>query len=215
MENYSQYFAEIIKASSTGPLGILALIILIIGILAYHFFRNERAAIKLTVFFTLVGMSMVSFAMSFYKTEVFVPNVENSADVVASIEHGSSEQPAPAVPSVPSRPPVAMVPTERTAQPSITSTRPTARMLETATDTAVPTSTDVTARSHVDVPDRAATAVARQDCGTAWSEWIDVGKDVGNPCPAGCNRGNELGKSIRMVGFPPRPQAKHKFQCWK
>jgi hypothetical protein len=59
------------------------------------------------------------------------------------------------------------------------------------------------------------TAAARTDCGTAWSGWVDVGGGVGNPCPSGCTRGEELGQSYRVVGFPPRPQTKHKFQCWR
>jgi uncharacterized protein DUF5360 len=58
-------------------------------------------------------------------------------------------------------------------------------------------------------------APARVDCGTAWSGWIDVGGAVGNPCPSGCSRGEELGQSYRAVGFPPRPQTQHKFQCWR
>jgi hypothetical protein len=49
----------------------------------------------------------------------------------------------------------------------------------------------------------------------AWTGWINVGGDVGNPCPPGCERGAELGQSFRAVGFPPRPQVKHKFQCWR
>lgn len=53
------------------------------------------------------------------------------------------------------------------------------------------------------------------DCGTAWSGWIEVGGAVGNPCPSGCSRGEELGQSYRVVGFPPRPQTQHKFQCWR
>lgn len=56
---------------------------------------------------------------------------------------------------------------------------------------------------------------ARVDCGAAWSGWIDVGGGVGNPCPSGCSRGEELGQSYRVVGFPPRPQTQHKFQCWR
>lgn len=56
---------------------------------------------------------------------------------------------------------------------------------------------------------------ARTDCGTAWSGWVDAGGAVGNPCPSGCTRGAELGQSYRAVGFPPRPQTKHKFQCWR
>ena len=58
-------------------------------------------------------------------------------------------------------------------------------------------------------------APARVDCGTAWTGWVDVGGAVGSPCPTGCSRGAELGQSFRAVGFPPRPQVKHKFQCWR
>jgi hypothetical protein len=59
-----------------------------------------------------------------------------------------------------------------------------------------------------------AKASTRKDCGTAWTGWVDVGGSVGNPCPSACTRGAELGQSLRAVGFPPRPQVKHKFQCW-
>jgi hypothetical protein len=61
----------------------------------------------------------------------------------------------------------------------------------------------------------ASKAAARIDCGTAWTGWVNVGGSVGNPCPSGCARGAELGQSYRAVGFPPRPQVKHKFQCWR
>ena len=56
---------------------------------------------------------------------------------------------------------------------------------------------------------------ARIDCGTEWSGWIEIGGPVGNPCPSACARGDELGQSYRAVGLPPRPQTKHKFQCWR
>jgi hypothetical protein len=55
----------------------------------------------------------------------------------------------------------------------------------------------------------------RTDCGAHWSGWIEVGGAVGSPCPTGCSRGDELGQSYRLVGFPPRPQTQHKFQCWR
>lgn len=59
-------------------------------------------------------------------------------------------------------------------------------------------------------------AVARTDCGNSWSGWTEVGGAVGNPCPAGCTRGDELGQSYRVVGIlPPRPQTQHNFQCWR
>jgi hypothetical protein len=55
----------------------------------------------------------------------------------------------------------------------------------------------------------------RVDCGRHWTGWVDVGSRVGSPCPSGCERGQEVGQSLRMVHFPPRPQIKHKFQCWR
>ena len=60
-----------------------------------------------------------------------------------------------------------------------------------------------------------AQAPVRTDCGTAWTGWVNPGSGVGSPCPAGCERGAELGQSFRAVGLPPRPQVKHKFQCWR
>jgi len=57
-------------------------------------------------------------------------------------------------------------------------------------------------------------AEPRTDCGTAWTGWVNPGAGVGDPCPQSCLRGDELGQTYRVVGFPPRPQTKHKFQCW-
>jgi hypothetical protein len=71
------------------------------------------------------------------------------------------------------------------------------------------------AASQPTTPPPPPVTAARTDCGTAWTGWVDVGGSVGNPCPAGCTRGAELGQSYRAVGFPPRPQTKHKFQCWR
>lgn len=51
------------------------------------------------------------------------------------------------------------------------------------------------------------------DCGQHWSDWVEVGGGVGNPCPAGCTRQEEVGQDHRLVGLTPRPQTKHKFQC--
>jgi hypothetical protein len=59
------------------------------------------------------------------------------------------------------------------------------------------------------------TAPTRVDCGIAATGWVNVGGGVGDPCPSGCVRGAELGQSYRAVGFPPRPQTQHRFQCWR
>ncbi|EJG0043546.1 hypothetical protein [Vibrio parahaemolyticus] len=59
------------------------------------------------------------------------------------------------------------------------------------------------------------TVTERVDCGEHWTGWKEVGAGIGSPCPSGCYRGAELGQSYRSVGFPPRPQVKKKFQCWR
>lgn len=63
-----------------------------------------------------------------------------------------------------------------------------------------------------------APAPTRRDCGTAWTAWVDVG-DVGSEalhaCRVGCVRGQELAKAFRVVGFPPSPEVRFKFQCWQ
>lgn len=55
----------------------------------------------------------------------------------------------------------------------------------------------------------------RVDCGQLWAGWGETGVDVGDPCPEGCYRGQEFGQRYRVVGFPPVPEVKHKFQCWR
>ena len=54
----------------------------------------------------------------------------------------------------------------------------------------------------------------KNDCGSHWTGWISVGGGVGSPCPAGCERGEEVGQAgPRFVDFF-KPQFKHKFQCY-
>jgi hypothetical protein len=52
------------------------------------------------------------------------------------------------------------------------------------------------------------------DCGTGWSGFIRSGNGMGNPCPAGCYRGNILRKQMRMRGLPPWPEYRREMQCW-
>lgn len=53
-----------------------------------------------------------------------------------------------------------------------------------------------------------------QDCGRHWTGWREIGAAVGSPCPRGCDRAEEVGQDYRLVGLFPRPQHKHKFQCY-
>jgi hypothetical protein len=55
-----------------------------------------------------------------------------------------------------------------------------------------------------------------EDCGRHWSGWKEIGQAVGSPCPKGCVRDqNPIAQDFRFVGFPPRPQHKDKFQCFR
>ena len=115
-----------------------------------------------------------------------------------------------------------------TAQHGSTSERNPARTVSHP-DRAVPSAPFEVARSpiqlklmHTGEPSsspsptwRIAQAPERIDCGTAWTDWVDDGGEIGNPCPKECTRGAELARSFRVVGFPPRTQTRYLFQCWR
>jgi len=51
--------------------------------------------------------------------------------------------------------------------------------------------------------------------GVYWSGWVTWGDGVGDPCPDGTTRGNEVGANHRSVDLlPPKPQTNHAFECW-
>ena len=63
---------DIIKAASSTPLGILALLILVVGALGFYFFRNRGVGIQ-AMAFGLVFLAMVGFgavAMSIQRSEL-------------------------------------------------------------------------------------------------------------------------------------------------
>jgi hypothetical protein len=154
----SNAWAEIIGKAAVSPLGIFALMILVIGFVILALVRSkDKVSTRLTVIALLLLFCAALSLAALYSVE---PTTATPPPVV--------QAPAQTSPSLPQ------------AQGAPAETRP-----------------------------------SRQDCGTAWSDWIEVGGAVGNPCPAGCARGDELGQSYRAVGFPPRPQTKHKFQCWR
>ena len=85
----------------------------------------------------------------------------------------------------------------------------------TAAALPAPTPTPTPTPTPAPTPAPAPAPVARVDCGAHWTGWVSPGGGVGNPCPSGCTRGSEVGQDYRSVGIlPPRPQVKHKFQCW-
>ncbi|NOQ36351.1 MAG: hypothetical protein GQ569_10720 [Methylococcaceae bacterium] len=68
------------------------------------------------------------------------------------------------------------------------------------------------------IPEIASTAVpatTSAECGEHWSKWTAVGRNITDPCPENCQKGQSLETEKRLQGFPPKPQIKHKFQCIK
>ncbi len=54
-----------------------------------------------------------------------------------------------------------------------------------------------------------------EDCGTPWSDWKQLDRGVGNPCPSDCFRGARLMRETRLRGFPVRPQHREMVRCWR
>ena len=198
MNNYLSFFNEIIIAAAASPLGILALILLIIGVIAYRFFIRSSEAVKLTVFFTLVGLSIVAFGTAFYTTEVTLPpdvnamREETVAEVIVEKNTQAERKTMTAA---------------KAAEPLIAGAAKKPVKVDKAAESRIAQA----ARKPMKV-DKAAES-RKPVCSNAWTDWIDIRKPAGNPCPTGCSRGDELEKKLRMVGFPPRPQVKYKFQC--
>ena len=151
-------WSEIIAQAAVSPLGISALVILVVGFVVLALVRrSDTVLVRLTSIVLLLVFCSGLIGTAFYEVQPSVIRPEAATP--------SGQLSAPASPQRPA-----------SASP---------------------------------------TASTRVDCGTAWSGWTDVGGAVGNPCPSGCSRGSELGQSYRAVGFPPRPQTQHKFQCWR
>lgn len=68
------------------------------------------------------------------------------------------------------------------------------------------------------------------DCGVHWASWDEIGGKIGNPCPPGCYRGEEVNSEYRTtyrdqvqklpseIKVPqkiPSELSRRQFQCWK
>lgn len=71
---------------------------------------------------------------------------------------------------------------------------------------------------------------SRTDCGIHWASWDEIGGKIGNPCPPGCYRGEEVDREYRTsnkrrveklpfgIKVPqkiPSKLSRRQFQCWK
>jgi hypothetical protein len=174
MGNYApNAWSEIIAKAALSPLGIAALVLLIVGFVVISLVRPvDKPQMRVAVIVLLMLFCGGLLGAAIYSAQPTALPTSGTADRHEAVP-GSSSSASPTRP--PAAPPTA--PTQSSPTP--------------------------------------ATAATRTDCGAAWSDWIEIGGGVGNPCPSNCSRGDELGQSYRAVGFPPRPQTKHKFQCWR
>ena len=177
-------WAEIIAKAAVSPLGIAALVSLIVGFVALALFqRSDKAVTRLGVIALLMLFCGGLMGAAVYGVRPVAP----------------SPQVAQGAPGTPATAPAAPSSASAAASGAASQALPTAAGPVPAITAAVTTPP----------------AVARADCGSHWTGWKEVGGAVGSPCPDGCGRGDELGQSYRIVGFPPRPQTQHKFQCWR
>ena len=226
LEDYLEVIPAIIKAASASSLGILALIIVALSILAYGFFRNEGPKIKLFVFLILVSGSTL-----------FVQQMYSAEPVMAATESGesdstSAEKITPPADPEPTPKPSPKVETKPLATvnvnkiPKIT-TKSLGKIVakQGGGFASMPTfkkKVSVQARSNttraraVAKSQSVTTAQAKPPppiCKAVWTPWQKPTKKIGNICAPGCFPGKKLSKSFRIISFPPKPQVKYKIEC--
>jgi hypothetical protein len=64
MEKQISNMSDVIKAASASPLGIIALSVILLSLLAFYFFRREHVNVKIGIFVSFaLGISLLVFAM--------------------------------------------------------------------------------------------------------------------------------------------------------
>ena len=179
-----------IEEAAKTPLGIVALMILLLSILAFFFFRKEKVQVKLIVFSSL----LVGFVLFGYKTY----NVEAYRMTEVHEKNGS---PAPGE-----------VAAKKSKPGSLTTAK--TRSSKTTAQVKIGTNTSKLPQKRVGALARSTSSKPkRAACEDQWTGWFPVGSKIPDPCKDGCKKAKELGKSYRVAGFPPRPRIKYKFQC--
>jgi hypothetical protein len=183
-------FASVITEAAKSPLGIVALMILLLGILAFFFFRKEKVQIKLIVFSSL----LIGFVLFGYKTY----NVE---------AYRATEAPDQNEPSATDKK-VAKKPESKSSKTATTrSTKTVARV------TTAKSSRTASKKTVGSLAASTSTKPKKPVCEDQTTDWMRVGSKIPDPCKDGCKKAKELGKSYRVSGFPPRPEVRYTFQC--
>jgi hypothetical protein len=218
---------EIIIAAMKSPLGIIALAILVGGNVVITLFgpqdKSSTKLLAITILFLFWGGLTV---VAMYRVEPFVPAGSNQAvnengkvfSRLASPDRNSLISTISLSPHSAARCGAADEVTQ--ARNQLGSPRVNAD-IDTSTQPRVSRVAEAQAIEGLIQPEfgraeeasRAPSLLAqapprpgRIDCGTAWTEWLDVGHEPENPCPSGCTRGAELGRKFKVVGFPPHTQ---------
>ena len=196
MAETSQYseiinaFALVIEEAAKTPLGIVALMILLLSILAFFFFRKEKVQVKLIVFSSL----LIGFVLFGYKTY----NVE-AYRITEDHENNGSPEPSDVAAKKP-KPKSSIVAKTRTSK--------------TTAQVKIGQSTGKLPQKRAEaLAMSTSTKSKRPDCKDQWTGWLPVGRKIPDPCRDGCKQAKELGRSYRVAGFPPKPQIKYQFQC--
>lgn len=184
----SEAWAEIFKDAVTSPLGIIGLAILVAGSVVITLFRpQDKPSMKLAALAMLLLFCGGAIFVALYFTEPIITVTQQAPNDApeSPVQPHSRSQGALSI--------IASQAAAATAQ------------LKLAQAPAPPSAPRPPAEN------------GRASCGTEWTQWVDVkdGSDVQDPCPPACTRGPELARSFRVVGFPPRPQARYMFQCWR
>jgi hypothetical protein len=202
----SEAWKEIFKAAVTSPLGIMGLTILVAGCVIIALFgrkddpRTKLLAVGVMFLFFVVLVSVAVYTVqptTVKTTGAMTPAFLPTPHILAL---SSSHKPASVV---------RLQAREASDQGCASCADPAEASIQLKL---------VQAAESLFPPSLAAgvAQVSGQiDCGTAWTEWVDPEVVVGNPCPTGCTRGAELARNFKVVGFPPHPQVRYKFQCWR
>jgi hypothetical protein len=88
--------AEVIKAAASSPLGILALMVIVLSTITLAFFRNTDVRIKMTVFVLLLagvaGFAAVTMLRSAAPMPTPMPAIAKAAPIPKSAEQPNSER---------------------------------------------------------------------------------------------------------------------------
>lgn len=189
----SSTWTELVKAAAASPLGIVALVALILGFVGLVWFRHTDSPMVRLIAFGMLILTCGGLAgAAVYRVE---PTIVNP-DAVEPVRNAGDDEgdEDPRIPGA--RPAKWKFPTDQVVRDEIriASTRAASDPVRDPADTEQP---------RPDSP----------MCGPAKTVWMASGSRPGDPCPARCVAAGEISRTLRVTGFPPKPQVRYEFQC--